>query len=113
MTLPASLSGSSSGAKARTSVRLVVLDVALGDHHPGVVTQCREQLNLGAVGSLRTPHRLAINRDPDQVRSRIGSTATTLVTGVLVVGFVRVIRVRRLRSHRGRRSAIRLLRLRC
>ena len=50
-------------------VCLVVLNVALSDHHPGVVTKRAKQLDLGAVSSLRSPNHLAVNSYSDQVCS--------------------------------------------
>ena len=55
--------------KGEDLVRLVVFDVALPDHHPGVVSKGCEQLGLRAVSSLRSSDRLAVDRYPDQVRS--------------------------------------------
>jgi len=51
-------------------VRLVVLDVRLGDDRPGVVSECCEELDLGAVFVLCPSDRLAVDSDPDEVRSR-------------------------------------------
>ena len=63
-------------------VRLVVLDVALPDHHPGVMTKRCEQLDLGAVSSLRSPDRLAVNSHSDQLRSWLGAVILVRVVGV-------------------------------
>jgi hypothetical protein len=79
--------------KARTSVRLVVIDVALTSHHPGLVSQSCEQLDPSAVGSPGAPDCLAINRYSDQVRPRTGYS-TTISVAVTVVGVVLNDRVR-------------------
>jgi len=49
--------------------RATIHELEMVDVHPGVVTECCEQLDLGAVLALRPPDRLTVDRDPDEVCS--------------------------------------------
>src|SRR5665811_1428783 len=79
-------------SESKNLIRLIVLDVALTDHHSGVVTKRCQQLDLGTICSLRTSHRLAIDRYTNEVCP--GATTTVGVGGVAVVLDIRRCRAR-------------------
>lgn len=79
-------------SESKNLIRLLVLDVALTDHHSGVVTKRCQQLDLGTICSLRTSHRLAIDRYANEVCP--DTTTTVGVGGVAVVLDIRRCRAR-------------------